>query len=146
MSRSRRITTTGGGFSLILLLFILLSLVCFATLSIASARADEKLAEKYRDQNDSYYHALNEAHAWLEDLDRDLETLYRDGASEEAYFAAAGGKELTKRFSAGENFDLVLTLELLRPKTPEGPFYRLTGEKTESTVTYNYDNTLSVVK
>ena len=135
MSRSRRITTTGGGFSLILLLFILLSLVCFATLSIASARADEKLAEKYRDQNDSYYHALNEA-----------ETLYRDGASEEAYFAAAGGRELTKRFSAGENFDLVLTLELLRPQTPEGPFYRLTGEKTESTVTYNYDNTLSVVK
>ena len=117
-----------------------------AAAGAGSARADEKLAEKYRDQNDSYYHALNEAHAWLEDLDRDLETLYRDGASEEAYFAAAGGRELTKRFSAGENFDLVLTLELLRPQTPEGPFYRLTGEKTESTVTYNYDNTLSVVK
>ena len=146
MSRSKRMTTVNGGVSLILLLFILLSLVCFATLSIASARADEKLAEKYRDQNDGYYHARNEAQARLEALDRELAGLREDAGSEDAYFAAAGGRNYTEHFPAGETFDLVLDLEILYPISPEGPFYRLKSEKTESTVTYEYDSSLSVVK
>lgn len=146
MSRSKRITTVNGGVSLILLLFILLSLVCFATLSIASARADEKLSEKYRQQNDDYYLARNEAQAYLEETDEELSRIYASSASEAEYFAGAGGSTRTERFSAGENFDLILTLTILYPASEEGPFYSLTGEKTESTVTYEYDDTLSVVR
>ena len=146
MSRSKRVTTVNGGVSLILLLFILLSLVCFATLSIASARADEKLAEKYREQNDNYYRARNEAQAFLEKTDGELAALYASAGSEEAYFAAAGDRTRTERFSAGENFDLVLTLELLPPESPEGPYFRVIEEKTESIVHYEYDDSLSVIR
>ena len=146
MSKRRRITVVNGGISLILLLFILMSLICFATLSIASARADEKLAEKYREQNDGYYQARNEAQARLEEIDSELEALYASGLPQSSYFAAAGDRVLTERFPAGKNFDLVLTLEVLYPASEQGPFYRVLSEKTESTVTYEYDDTLSVLQ
>ena len=73
---------------------------------------------------------------------------------------------ITKRFPAGPHMDLVLTVQTAggqnasaaasaaRPDSsaaasaagPDSRNYRVICEKTESTVTYNYDSTLPVMK
>ena len=49
------------GISSILIIFILLSLVSFATLALITARSDYMLSRKYADRVESYYAAENQA-------------------------------------------------------------------------------------
>lgn len=49
------------GISSILVIFILLSLVSFATLALITARSDYMLSQKYADRIHTYYAAHNEA-------------------------------------------------------------------------------------
>ena len=62
---------------------------------------------------------------------------------------------ITRRFPAGPHMDLVLTVQTAGGQNasaaasaagPDGRNYRVICEKTESTVTYNYDSTLPVMK
>ncbi|MBQ7536257.1 MAG: hypothetical protein IJT43_11655 [Stomatobaculum sp.] len=116
MNKKSSYNPVNGGVSLILLTFIILSLVSFAALSIVSARADARLTEKYRQQTEYYYGARNEAQKFLQEQD--------------------GSGPVTRRFAAGPHMDLILTVD------SSG----VICEKTESTVTYNYDSTLPVMK
>ena len=51
---------------------------------------------------------------------------------------------ITRRFPAGPHMDLILTVQPAAGQ--DGRNYRVICEKTESTVTYNYDSTLPVMK
>ena len=126
MQKSKKYNTINGGLSLILLTFIVLSLVSFAALSIASARADARLSEKYMEQTQNYYAAHNQAQMYLR-------ALCEDGIATEP--------EVTMRFPCGEHVELVFTAV----READGS-YRVVSKKTESTVTYEYDNALPVVK
>ena len=126
MQKSSRYNTIHGGISLILLTFIILSLVSFAALSIVSARADARLTEKYKEQMQNYYSAHNQAQLFLH-------ALCEDGIAQDP--------EITRRFPCGEHLELVVTAV----READG-FYRLVSEKTESTVIYDYDSTLPVIK
>ena len=137
-SSSSSFQTVNGGVSLFLLTFIILCLVSFAALSIVSARADARLTEKYRQQTEYYYGARNEAQKYLQELD--------GGAGGAAGIDAAAVPEgaITRRFPAGPHMDLVLTVQ---PAAGQGnKNYHVICEKTESTVTYNYDSTLPMMK
>ena len=125
-SKGSSFQTVNGGISLFLLTFIILCLVSFAALSIVSARADARLTEKYRQQTEYYYGARNEAQKFLQELD-----------------GSADGT-ITRRFPAGPHMDLILTVQPAGGQ--DGRNYRVICEKTESTVTYNYDSTLPVMK
>ena len=152
--------TVNGGISLFLLTFIILCLVSFAALSIVSARADARLTEKYRQQTEYYYGARNEAQKFLQELD--------GGAGSSAGSAVSAGSDgtgsavsvgsdgtITRRFSAGPHMDLILTVQPAGAQDSSGSSaaagqdgrnYHVICEKTESTVTYNYDSTLPVMK
>lgn len=54
-------TVFNVGISSILIIFILLSLVSFATLALMTARSDYMLSQKYADRVRTYYAAENEA-------------------------------------------------------------------------------------
>ncbi len=129
MNGKNRYFTVNGGVSLILLVFIILSLVSFAALSVVSARADSRLTEKYRTQTDGYYRARNEAQHWLQELD----------AGTAGPSPSAG--PLTRSFPAGSTQELVVTVDT----DPAGSF-RILSEKTKSTVSFDYDSTLPVLK
>ena len=142
--------TVNGGISLFLLTFIILCLVSFAALSIVSARADARLTEKYRQQTEYYYGARNEAQKFLQGLDGGADA--GAGAVDAGNGARAvdtgdgAGAEgmITRRFPAGPHMDLILTVQPAAGQ--DGRNYRVICEKTESTVTYNYDSTLPVMK
>lgn len=127
--------TVNGGISLFLLTFIILCLVSFAALSIVSARADARLTEKYRQQTEYYYGARNEAQKFLQAL---------DGGADAGAGAGAADGMITRRFPAGPHMDLILSVQPAAGQ--DGRNYRVICEKTESTVTYNYDSTLPVMK
>ena len=133
MKKDSSYNTVNGGVSLVLLTFIILSLVSFAALSIVSARADMRLTEKYRQQAEYYYGARNEAQKYLQQLN--------------AGEAGAVGP-VTRRFPAGPHMELVLTVEPADAGilSAGGLKFRVISEKTESTVTYDYDSTLPVMK
>ena len=144
MSGSNRYYTAHGGISLILLTFLILSLVSFAALSIVSARSDARLTERYRLQTENYYRARNEAQRFLAELDAGAGTggVSTERGTDRAGTEGAGmGGIITKRFPAGETQELVLEVE------PDGEGgYRVLGERMESTVTYDYDSTLPVMR
>ena len=158
-SSSSSFQTVNGGVSLFLLTFIILCLVSFAALSIVSARADARLTEKYRQQTEYYYGARNEAQKYLQELDGGS-TSAGTGAEFDVGVGAGAGAAgadgvITKRFSAGPHMDLVLTVQTAGGQNasaaasaagPDSRNYRVICEKTESTVTYNYDSTLPVMK
>lgn len=162
-SSSSSFQTVNGGVSLFLLTFIILCLVSFAALSIVSARADARLTEKYRQQTEYYYGARNEAQKYLQEFD--------GGSGGAAGIDAAAGPEgaITRRFPAGPHMDLILTVQPAGTENISEAFgssaaaaqdtsaasstagrgdknYHVICEKTESTVTYNYDSTLPVMK
>ena len=166
-SKSSSFQTVNGGISLFLLTFIILCLVSFAALSIVSARADARLTEKYRQQTEYYYGARNEAQKFLQELDGGA------GAGIDAGGGAAAGNDagagadgtITRRFPAGPHMDLILTVQPAGGQDSlgssaagenasgssaaagqDGRNYRVICEKTESTITYNYDSTLPVMK
>ena len=133
MKSGKKSFAFNGGVSLILLLFVILTLLSFAGLSLSSAGADLRLSEKFAVQTTAYYTARNDAQKWLKETDERLaagETLPPEG--------------LTQVFPAGETLDLRVTIVPTAGGQP--PFYRVTEEKTESRVTYDYDAPLSVVK
>lgn len=149
-SKSSSFQTVNGGISLFLLTFIILCLVSFAALSIVSARADARLTEKYRQQTEYYYGARNEAQKFLQELDGSA------GSSSGSAVNAGAGADgtITHRFPAGPHMDLVLTVQPAGGQDTSGASaagqdgrnYRVICEKTESTITYNYDSTLPVMK
>ena len=134
MSTGKKYYSLNGGVSLILLVFIILSLVSFATLSIVSARADERLSEKYEAQTTGYYEAYNAAQEYLASL--------RTAQNAEA----AAGSVITKAFPINENQELVLTVEIAAGEGNEKPRCRVVSLVTNSTVVYEYDESLPVIR
>ena len=131
MAKNNKYFTVNAGVSLILLVFLILSLVSFAALSIVSARADARLTEKYRLQTTGYYRARNESQKYLLTLEQELAA---DPAAHPAGVFEA-------RFPVTESQELVLRGEIL----PEGRI-RVLGNQIKSTASYNYDSTLPVIR
>ena len=68
--------SNGIGSSSLLVTFIILCLVSFATLSIVSANADYKLSDKVLERTTAYYEASNEAETQLSQLHGELAAAY----------------------------------------------------------------------
>ncbi len=61
------------GSSLLLVVFLLMCLITFATLSFSSARSDESFSRRIADRKSEYYAASNEAERLLSQIDRLLD-------------------------------------------------------------------------
>ncbi len=114
------------GSSSILLIFVILCLISFATLSIVSANADAKLSRRVVERTTAYYEACNQAQTDIADMDDTLAAVYADSFDEEEYFMAVGrNKTCTVAISALQT--LSVTVEILYPKQEGDPFYRITS-------------------
>lgn len=114
------------GSSSILLIFVILCLISFATLSIVSANADAKLSRRVVERTTAYYEACNQAQADIASIDDTLASVYADSFDEEEYFMAVGHKK-TYSVSISDLQTLSVTLDILYPVQDGDPFYRITS-------------------
>lgn len=133
--------TSGVGSSSILVIFVILCLVSFATLSIVSANADYKLSRKVLDRTTAYYDAMQEAEQDLSVLSQTLFTLYENTENEEAYFAAAGhNKTFLVPISDLQSLEVSVTIEY--PKTDTDVFYTIDTYRVIITGELEYEENL----
>ena len=98
------------GTSSLLLIFIVLSLVSFAVLSLSSALTDKKLTQSNLDRTRSYYEACNMAENKLKEIDGKLYEEYQKtgeipGYIDEMTFAINNTQELYVKISTHEPGD-----------------------------------------
>lgn len=140
------LTFNGGiGSSSILVIFVILCLVSFATLSIVSANADYKLSTKVLERTTAYYTASNQAETTLARFDQTLESVYNETDSEEAYFATVGH---TKSFMVpiSDLQSLEIEVSIHYPQTEDEPFYHVDAWQVVTVKELDYDSTLNLIK
>lgn len=144
--RSSRLSfSTGIGSSSILVIFVILCLVSFATLSIVSANADFKLSTKVLDRTTAYYEASNQAESFLAQLDQTLLSTYEASSSEEEYFDAAGhSQSFLVPLSDLQSLEVIVTIEY--PKEEGDTFYRIQSWQVITTEELDYEGTLNLIR
>lgn len=151
--------TNIGSVSL-LMVFIVLCLVTFATLSLSSATSDYRFSQNIATHNTQYYDASNKASLQLKEIDKLLLTAYQTNSSD--YFNAAAKliqseSDLTAEFSlknstityqetVNDNRSLKVVLTLNKPGNFSNGFYRITSWQETSTADWKSDNSLNLIK
>lgn len=82
--RSHPVISTG--FSSILVVFIIISLVTFAMLSLVTANSDKKLSAQITASTDDYYAASNKAEEILSEIDSVLYRCFSSSSDSREYF------------------------------------------------------------
>ena len=113
-----------GGISLILLVFVVLSLLSFACLSIVSALSDLRQSRRFEERTAAYYHAYSQAQEYLYELAAEGEN------SDEV---------MTKVFPVDEDENLILQYRL------SGGSVELIDERIEHIGPEEPDTSLSVM-
>lgn len=108
------------GAASILLIFLTLSLVSFAVLSLETATADLRLTQKSASYTQNYYAAMHNAEGFLADTDAFLANAYASSSADEsAYFEAAGGASLSQDFPISDLQYLHVELTVIFPSEDE---------------------------
>lgn len=114
------------GSSSILLIFVILCLISFATLSIVSANADAKLSRRVAERTAAYYEACNQAQEDIASIDRTLAAVYAESFDEDEYYMAVGHRK-TYLVAISDLQTLSVTLDILYPQQEGDPFYSITS-------------------
>ncbi len=146
---NKRNKTIHIGFSTILMVFTMLCLVTFATLSLLTANADYRLSKKVAAKTEDYYEADLLAREYLLQIDESLEELYQNHADQNTFCQEALKRlqempmpqGITKSSVSDENsygFEidindaqtLSVVLELQEPQSDTDCFYTIKQWKT----------------
>ncbi len=132
------------GSSSILLIFVILCLVAFATLSIVSANADAKLSNKVAERTQAYYQAHNQATADVAQLDEALAQAFASCGNETEYYARVGyHKSFTYPITDMQN--LSVKVNILYPKQIGDTFYEITAWQVVTAGEVKYENNMIVI-
>lgn len=135
------------GASSLLVIIVVLSLVCFAALSITSASADLRLSQKLADRTSSYYKACNEAQTTLKNLSASLSSIYEDSRNEDEYeqkIKASLADSLTFSCPMNENQVLQVSVSPLYPQNASGDFLKITSWQIVNVTSLQLDESLPV--
>jgi hypothetical protein len=134
------------GTSSLLLIFVVLSLVSFAVLSLSSALSDKKLTDKTVEKNVSYYEACNEAYEKLADLDKKLIDIYKTSSDEASYLKACEELDLEMIIPVTEYQGLEVKVTPNYPTSDNDVFYSITVWKLIHTSEPKLDFSINVMK
>ncbi len=137
--------SNGIGSSSLLVTFIILCLVSFATLSIVSANADYKLSGKVLERTTAYYEASNQAETQLSQLHGELAAAYASCEDEAAYFARTG-HEVSYRFPISDLQSLDVKAEILYPSDEKDAYYRILSWQVVLTGDLEYEGTIQFLE
>ncbi|MBQ7678924.1 MAG: hypothetical protein IJT34_03640 [Butyrivibrio sp.] len=129
---------THVGTSLILLIFTVLCLISFATLSLVNANADWKLTNKLVDRQYSYLDACTQANCFLSARYVELSEIRENAGSEEEYLSAAESLTLSAQYPLNENQVLMVEIEPVY----EESLYRVQQYRVITLQTAAIDDTL----
>lgn len=135
------------GASSLLVIIVVLSLVCFAALSITSASADLRLSQKLADRTSSYYKACNEAQTTLKNLSVSLSSIYGESRNEDEYeqkIKESLTDSLTFSCPMNENQILQVSVSPLYPQNASGDFLEITSWKIINITSLELDESLPV--
>lgn len=136
--------TSGIGSSSILVIFVILCMVSFATLSIVSANADHKLSTKVLDRTTDYYMACNQAEQSLAQLDQTLLSLYESCDTEAEYYEAAGHtKSFLIPISDLQSLEVSVTIHY--PTSDTDTFYTIDTYRVIITGDLEYEGNLELL-
>lgn len=145
MAKSRKEIKLNIGTSSILFIFVILSLVSFAILSLVSAHSDYRLSKSVAQNTTSYYEACNEIEDKLAQTDVSLKALFDSGISRVSYFEQAG-KTMSFAYPVSDIQSLVVEIEILYPENPGDCFYDVKTWQIITTGNLEYDSSLPVMK
>jgi hypothetical protein len=121
------------GSSSILMIFVVLCLVCFASLSLISANADYRLSEKFAAKTQAYYEASNKAETSISEINQVL----IDKAStldEKAYFDSLEDNDtLSFYISINEQQSLYVNMLPVYPTDAHQTHYQLSDYQIVTT-------------
>ncbi len=130
------------GSSSLLLVFVVLCLVSFSVLSLSSAVADERLADKSIEKNITYYEASNLAQEKLAEIDKELVAAYEKASTSKEFFELVGeGSSFT--IPVSDNQELWVSVEYKYPDG-SGKLYTVTDYHLETVVVPEMDNSLNL--
>ncbi len=145
MAGKQRSFTLNIGTSSIIFIFVILALVSFAVLSLATSMSDYNLARNVSDNTTAYYNACNEVEELLAQTDRSLKSLYDTGISRASYFEQSG-KKRTFAYPVSDIQTLEVEIKILYPENPGDPFYEVTLWQISTTGSLEYDSHLPVLQ
>lgn len=132
------------GSSSLLMIFVVLCLVSFATLSIVSANADKKLSAKVAEHSAAYYDACNQAEQKIAQIDASLQSAYENAADENEYYEQVG-RAISFAIPVTDVHTLNINLEILYPESVQGSFYKIVTYNLTPTGTLELDESLPVM-
>lgn len=152
----RKYPTINIGSSSMLVVFIILCLITFSVLSVASANNDRKYSEKIANRTTAYYKASNKAEELLSQIDDKLKQIYEQY---NAYYLSQVPDVLTSidgidtsnfpsvSFSIPINDTQTLSVSLLIqiPEKEGDTFYTVTSWKEISTEVWNGDEPMNLM-
>ena len=85
-SKKTRSSFINIGFSSIVMVFIMICLVTFATLSVLTAHSDYRLSQKMAQKTTAYYEADATARDMAAFIDKELFHIYSDSSTADHYY------------------------------------------------------------
>ena len=145
-NKSRESFGVNIGTSSLLLVFVIMCLVSFATLSTVSANADRKLNDKVLERTELYYDACNQAEIRLQGIDNTLKSLYDTGLTREEYFAQVG-ENIDFAIPVSDIQTLNVSIKVNYPSVYDGTFYSIDKWQlvTTGTLELEEDNLLNLM-
>lgn len=124
------------GITSILVIFILLSLAVFATLSLVTAYSDYQLSQKNADRVTAYYNAKNEGEAFLAQADELLIRQHEAGVT--------SAKSISHSIEFAEDVQLNIELKTTPPEKAGDTYYTITKWTVENTREWVGDTSLNL--
>lgn len=145
MKKRKSIGSMSLGSSILLLVFVIVSLVSFAVLSLSSAITDKKLTTQISEKNSSYYQSCNLAEEYLAQIDSNLQTAYESSISEEGFYELVStGSDFSIPVSDFQ--ELYVAITYTYPQEEGDTFYTIDEWKLISTNTPEIDNSLPLMQ
>lgn len=136
------------GTSSLLVIIVILSLICFAGLSIVSANADYKLSRKLADRTTAYYDGTSHANEQFAVLNEDFARIYAESSDEAAYYAKikeSYADSLTFTYPISDTQALSVSVHALYPEDAKGDFFTVDQFQIVTTQELTLDESLPVL-
>lgn len=145
------------GSASMLVIFMILCLVTFSVLSIASSNNDYSYSQKIADRTTAYYKASNQAELILSKIDASLLAAYRQSGTSALSNASClpddiEGLEVSEfpsvnyKVPINDTQELSVSLTIQIPEKSGDTFYRIQSWKEISTDDWNNDTTFHLMK
>ncbi|WP_026524113.1 MULTISPECIES: hypothetical protein [unclassified Butyrivibrio] len=121
------INSTHIGAASIMLIFMVLGLISFATLTLVNSRADFVLSSKMKQRCNSYYDACHEANAFIARTGSSLTNSYMLSSSEDAFYNMVGAESFSESFPINDTQTLDITIIPTYPDSMDEPAYKVTS-------------------